>query len=256
MMRAARHLDTRLVALLLVLALAAPTADAQRLGRLFTSLDERAELDELRYQAQFATPEREPEPAAAATNTPEQAAPTVSSLTVNGIVRGSSGRGTVWVNGREIERGGTTREGIQVNTTGPGGRSVRARLPSGVDTIELKPGQKIDVIHGVVLEPYERSEKTPEGPSAFELDTGAADLAPGAPQPASPDATAHAPAPGTSTTPGALGAQRDAAVAAILRQALDSLPPADAMTPEQRAQAEALRRQLQRGAAGAQTAKP
>lgn len=266
MMRAAGYLDARLpaFALAFALAFAAPAADAQRLGRLFTSTDERAQLDELRYQAQFATPEPEPEPAAAATGEPEQAAPTVSSLTVNGIVRGSSGRGTVWVNGREIERGGMTREGIQINTTGAGGRSVRARLPSGVDTIDLKPGQKIDVIHGVVLEPYERSEKTPEGPSAFELDAGAAGLTPGmepAPGGEQGSGAAVLPAPGPDASAagvrgGVTGAQRDAAVAGILRRALDSLPPADQMTPQQRAQAEALRRQLDQTAAGNAPARP
>lgn len=245
-------LPLRLAALVLILAGTAPSAEAQRLGRLFTSVQERATLDELRYQAQFATPEREPEPAAAATSAPAEAAPDVSSLTVNGIVRGSRGRGTVWVNGNQIERGGTTREGIQVNTAGAGGRSVRARLPSGVDTIEIKPGQRIDVIHGVVIEPYERGEQTPAGPSAFELGAGGAGLTPGT-EPAAP---AELPASGAAPAPGATGAQRDAAVAAILRQALDSLSPAEARTPEQRTQAEALRRQLGQTGAGASTAKP
>jgi hypothetical protein len=246
-----------LAALVLILAGAAPPAEAQRLGRLFTSVDERAHLDELRYQGQFATPQPVPEPAAAATSAPEQGGPTVSSLTVNGIVRGSSGRGTVWVNGNQIERGGTTREGIQVNTAGAGGRSVRARLPSGVDTIEIKPGQKIDVIHGVVLEPYERGEQTPVGPSAFELDTGAAMTSPGegpAPLPAS--GAAPGAAGGGAAPPAMSGGQRDAAAADVLRRAMDAIPAPETLTPEGRAQAEDVRRQLERAAAGNAPAKP
>jgi len=242
----------------LALVGAPPVADAQRLGRLFTSAEERASLDELRYQAQFATPAPEPEPAAAAPGEPQQPAPQISSFTINGIVRSSRGRGTVWVNGDQIERGGVTREGIQVQTTGAGGRSVQARLPSGADTIELKPGQKIDVVHGVVLESYERGEQTPAGPSAFQPESGTLDLSPRVQQPTRFDAAPDLPAlaPGAATAPGATGAQRDAALAAVLRQALDSLPPAYAMTPEQRAQAEALRRQLEQTGAGASTAKP
>jgi hypothetical protein len=249
--RAAASASLGLGALVLILAGAAPPAEAQRLGRLFTSVDERAHLDELRYQAQFATPQPAPEPAAAATSAPEQAAPDVSSLTVNGIVRGSSGRGTVWVNGNQIERGGTTREGIQVNTAGAGGRSVRARLPSGVDTIEIKPGQKIDVIHGVVLEPYERGEHTPAGPSAFELDAGEAGATPGT----GSAAPAALPATGAAPAAGATGAQRDAEVDEVLRRAMDAMPAPETLTPEGRAQAEDVRRQLERAAAGNAPAK-
>lgn len=260
-MRATVWMHARRAVLALAMAGLVPTVEAQRLGRLFTSAEERASLDELRYQAQFATPAPQPapEPAAATPVEPEQGAPVVSSFTVNGIVRGSRGRGTVWINGEEIERGGVTREGIRVQTTGAGGRSVRARLPSGVDTIEIKPGQRIDVLQGVVLEPYERSEKTPEGPSAFQSGPGAAGLAPGAAVPPAGEqggAAAGSPAAGAQSggtgtvAAGAMGAPLDAARAEALRRALESLPAPETLTPEGRAQAEEVRRQLLEQAAG------
>ena len=36
------------------------------------------------------------------------------------------------------------------------GGTIRLVLPSGLDTVQLKPGQKIDVLTGSVLEPYEQ----------------------------------------------------------------------------------------------------
>ena len=44
-----------------LLVTAAPPAGAQSVGRLFTSVEQRANLDELRDQAHFERPEREPE---------------------------------------------------------------------------------------------------------------------------------------------------------------------------------------------------
>ena len=254
------RIGARLAVLVLALAVHVPEASAQRLGRLFTSVDERASLEELRYQSQFATPAPAPEPVAVVPGAVAQSASVVSSLTVNGIVRSSDGSATVWINGDQIQRGGSTREGIRVITTGPGGRNVRARLPSGVDTIDLKPGQKIDVLHGVVLEPYERSERTPAGPSAFRLEPGPegllpaghSDVEPATSSTASPAAVAAAPGPAGLVT----GTQRDAAVIAILRAELESLPPEAEMTPVQRAQAEALRRQIERTSAGTTPAPP
>ena len=42
---------------LLVVAAGAPQAQAQRLGRLFTTPEQRATLDEVRAQVQFAQPQ-------------------------------------------------------------------------------------------------------------------------------------------------------------------------------------------------------
>jgi len=167
----------------------APDAEAQRLGRLFTTPEQRSTLDELRYQTQLERPEAEPEPKAVARVEEEQPQePGVSRLTVNGIVRRSRGPGTVWVNGALVERGGLTAEGLTVEDAG--GANVHIRLPSGARTIALKPGQRIDVDSGAVLDSYEQpvsAESPVEGRSAFP------DVPMGRPPRAARDSTSDAP---------------------------------------------------------------
>ena len=156
----------------------------QSLGRLFTTPQERATLNDIRYQSRFQTPEPEPEPeveVVVPAGEPEPSGPVVSRLTVNGVVRRTGGPGTVWVNGDQVERGGVTREGVRVQGATRGARNVRLQLPSGASSVELKPGQEIDVASGAVLEAYEKAEPG-AAPSAFE-----------APAPAAAPATEGAP---------------------------------------------------------------
>lgn len=173
-----------LVVALFVTAISTPQAHAQRLGRLFTTPEQRSVLNEIRTQAQFAEPELEPEPEPQTSNVTvteqESTGPSIANLTINGVVRRRGGRTTVWVNGREIDRGDVTREGVLVESATRRSGDVRLRLPSGTETIALRPGQKIDIRTGTVLEPYERSpsEDTqgaflakPEGNSAQSVST-------------------------------------------------------------------------------------
>ena len=83
--------------------------------------------------------------------------PLVEQVTINGIVLRSSGNNYSWINGDNIRSGDATPEGIRVETRQlSGGGTIRLVLPSGLDTVQLKPGQKIDVMTGSVLEPYEQ----------------------------------------------------------------------------------------------------
>jgi hypothetical protein len=125
-------------------------ADAQRLGRLFSTPDERALLDELRRERQIVDPD--PQVVEVVPDTPS-----VEQVTINGLVLRSSGPDSAWVNGRQVDGGGRTREGVRVDTSATRGGRVKIILPSGAATIDLKPGQKIDVDSGVVVEAYERS---------------------------------------------------------------------------------------------------
>lgn len=170
---------TLLAVVTFVCAMIAPQAEAQRLGRLFTTPEQRSVLNEIRTQAQFAQPELEPEPepqtSSVTVTEQESAGPSIANLTINGVVRRRGGRTTVWVNGREVDRGDVTREGVLVETANRRNGNVRLRLPSGTETIALRPGQKIDIATGTVLEPYEQSPsqgtqgaflEQPEGNSA------------------------------------------------------------------------------------------
>jgi hypothetical protein len=131
-----------------------PAGSAQELGRLFSTADERAVLDEIRRDRDVAIPEPEPQPVATVE------APKVEQLSIDGLVIRSGGANSAWINGRAVSGGWITREGVRVDTASvQGGGTVKFTLPSGVDTVELKPGQKIDVTTGVVVEVYERESR-------------------------------------------------------------------------------------------------
>lgn len=144
-----------LLALLALLATVAAPARAQQptLGRLFATPAERSALDQQRAAGPAAAPAM---PAAAAPAAPgmmdganPQAmadaapppAPASSSVQLSGVLRGSSGRTTVWLN--QVPQTGDA-------IAGPG-QAVSLRLSSGRRLI-LKPGQSFDPDHGSVQE--------------------------------------------------------------------------------------------------------
>jgi hypothetical protein len=126
-------------------------AEAQRLGRLFSTSDERALLDELRREQKIVAPDQQ----AVAEIVPDT--PSVEQVTINGVVLRSGGVNSAWINGRQVDAGARTREGVRVDTSANRAGGVKITLPSGAETINLKPGQKIDVDSGVVVEAYERA---------------------------------------------------------------------------------------------------
>ena len=128
-------------------------AEAQRLGRLFSTPEERLQLDELRRELEYGQPP-EPEPEPDRIEVKVQRGPTFSQFTINGVVLRSGGGGSTWVNGTRVEQGAVTREGVRVDASDDGNQ-VKIVLPSGVHTIQLKAGQKIDVASGAVLEAFE-----------------------------------------------------------------------------------------------------
>ncbi len=136
-------------------------AEAQRLGRLFSTPEERALLDELRRDRRII----EPEPQSVVDIAPE--AQMVEQVTIDGVVLRSSGANSAWINGQQVSGGARTRDGVRVDASAAGGGQVKITLPSGADTIDLKPGQKIDVNSGVVLEAYERADDS-RGYSVFD----------------------------------------------------------------------------------------
>ncbi len=130
--------------------LVSQVAEAQRLGRLFSTPEERALLDELRRERKIVSPD--PQVVDIVPDTP-----TVEQVTINGVVLRSGGTNSAWINGRQVDAGARTREGVRVDTSATQGGRVKITLPSGAETIDLKPGQKIDVDSGVVVEAYERA---------------------------------------------------------------------------------------------------
>ncbi|HEU4843020.1 MAG TPA: hypothetical protein VFT05_02045 [Burkholderiaceae bacterium] len=134
----------RAIAVLAVLAGASAAAPAQSLGlgRLFTSPDERIGI-EMRRAASLPTPVT-PNAAPAANEPAAPAAPVAppEPVQLNGVVRRSSGKSTVWLNQVAHADGNAQLRPDQ---------SVLLRLSSG-RTLVLKPGQSFNPADGTVQE--------------------------------------------------------------------------------------------------------
>ncbi|CUI09218.1 hypothetical protein [Massilia antarctica] len=120
-------------ACLLLAAAVGAQAQTAPMGRLFTTPAERHQLDIQRGLA--AAP---PAPVVEAASAPQP-------MTVNGFVRRSSGKSTVWVNNE-------AREGARNRFSGPAqAPRVTLTLPSGQKVV-LKPGQSVDMNAGTVTD--------------------------------------------------------------------------------------------------------
>lgn len=104
-------------------------AEAQQLGRLFLTPQEREALDRKR-----------------AANTAEETVPKEPSVTVNGVVRRSSGKTTTWINGVPHD---------DAHRPSPSGRVA---VESGTATVGVKVGQTLDRSSGAVTDPLGAGE--------------------------------------------------------------------------------------------------
>ncbi|UOD28840.1 hypothetical protein INH39_25870 [Massilia violaceinigra] len=120
--------------ILLGAAMSAQTQAQAQIGRLFTTPAERQQLDIARGLVA-------PPPAPPVV----QAAPAPQPMTVNGFVRRSSGKSTVWVNNE-------AQDGARNRFSGPAqAPRVSVTLPSG-QRVSVKPGQSVDANAGTVTE--------------------------------------------------------------------------------------------------------
>lgn len=130
----------RLIFLLMIAFLPghAVCAGAEPLGRLFFSPDERAMLDRMRQKNSGST-----------VSATEQ-------ITLNGIVRRSSGKTTAWIN-QVPQNENETPQGIAVQQGKTSKPSALLLLPSGRQ-VQLKAGQTFDTTRGKIREGYQGSE--------------------------------------------------------------------------------------------------
>jgi len=163
------------------LVLFAGTASGAELGRLFFTPAQRATLDSARKQnirIEFGDETAE-QPAAA---------PVPQNISVNGMIRRSDGKDTVWINNRPVtDQGGN---GLKV-TTPKGSDRVRLSVPESGRSVDLKVGQSVEIVSGSVQENYSRRAAKPDANAA--APEGAAT----APDKGAPPA-AQAPAPNTA----------------------------------------------------------
>ena len=135
---------------LTVAVLYSAALEAQTLGRLFSTEDERVELNALRNDPNYGKVVEDEQAVPAG-----EPLPMPGSITVNGFVRRSNGRHATWVNGSRILSGESIRDGIRLEPDGLSLGTVRLVLPNGLDVLSLKPGQRLDVLEGQVLESYQ-----------------------------------------------------------------------------------------------------
>ncbi len=129
---------------------AKPRAD-EPVGRLFFTPAQRASLDVARSRRARAT---------LSTEQSEEAVPVAQTLTYGGMVRRSDGKSTMWVNNRAISDN-EAAGGPIIGQVRPDG-SITLSLPQSGRSVDLKPGQSVELLSGTVEESYSRQPVQPE----------------------------------------------------------------------------------------------
>ena len=140
-----------------VLVIAADSAAAQEqpLGRLFFTPAQRSSLDVARSQRALTTLATEKtEETVAATPVPQ-------TITYDGMVRRSDGKTTVFINSRPVNDKDPVGGGTIVGRVRPDG-GVTLQVPQSGRSIDLKPGQRIELLSGTIEEAHSRKPAAPE----------------------------------------------------------------------------------------------
>jgi hypothetical protein len=140
------------IVLLMVLLLPHLAQAEDRLGRLFLTPAERSNLDYVRQTSKppdktikSEVSEESAEPGEVTPSAP------VSAVTVQGYVKRSDGKGTVWVNRRPLRETSTQGE-IGVGRVGGTDGRVRLKISGAEKEVALKAGQTYDPVSGAVVE--------------------------------------------------------------------------------------------------------
>ncbi|MFN7087126.1 MAG: hypothetical protein ACK4N4_10950 [Burkholderiales bacterium] len=138
-----------------------PSLAAEPLGRLFFTPAQRTQLDAARSQKNRAL---------AAGARLEEAAPLPEILTYGGVVRRSDGKSTVWLNSHAVHDHQTTADVARVRPDG----ALTLHVPQTGRRVELKVGQSMEIVSGIIEEPYARRVTVPRPKPAPSDKTGPA----------------------------------------------------------------------------------
>ena len=149
-----------LATVFLSLSVYMPMVLADDLGRLFFTPEERMELDKMRKQSNEPKPiqdivldiDTKPEPE------PEQAAPDIGSITVNGLVYRKGGRSTAWVNNANSYEGDLANRYIRIDTDNIKPEDVEIIIPASDRKLKLKVGEFYEPESGKTIGPEYRPE--------------------------------------------------------------------------------------------------
>lgn len=141
---------------LLVFALVADVHAQTRIGRLFSSLEQRIALDRLRHDSDIGKDAEQVVDRTGLESRPmPERGPSAFAVTFNGVAVRNDGHRVAWIDGVETAPGTTTSAGVRIEADRtPGGR-LRIRLSDGRTSAVLEPGQAIDAT-GRVRKAYER----------------------------------------------------------------------------------------------------
>jgi hypothetical protein len=158
-------------------ALPAPVPAAQqeqeRLGRLFFTPAQRSSLDVARGQRARTT---------LATETDQDAAPASQTITYGGLIRRDDGRTTVWLNNQPVHDTDPAGAGAVVTRVRPDGR-ITLQAPQSSRSVDLKPGQSVELLSGTIEEGYSRRALSEPAPKPKPGAKPAADAKKGKPLP-------------------------------------------------------------------------
>jgi len=134
------------VLLLLALLPIAHACVAAELARMFYTPVQRATLDNARKQnirVEIGN-ESEQQPAAA---------PVPQNVSVNGIIRRSDGKNTIWLNNRVVNEQNPSGMNAAI---GKSDNRVRLSVPDSGRSVDLKVGQTVEIVSGTIEESYLR----------------------------------------------------------------------------------------------------
>jgi hypothetical protein len=138
---------TARAAMLLALLMMAGAARAAELGRMFFTPAQRDTLDNARKQnirVEIGTDEEQ---------TTTTAAPVPQNVSVNGVIRRSDGKNTIWLNNRAVSE---RQPGGISAAIGKSDNRVRLRVPESGRSVDLKVGQTVEIVSGTIEENYLR----------------------------------------------------------------------------------------------------
>jgi len=135
-----------------VVALPVPAGAQEPLGRLFFTPAQRLSLDVTRTNRART---------ALSTERTEDTTPLVQTITYGGVVRRSDGKSTAWFNNRPFNDQELAGGANIVGRVRPDG-SVTLRVPQSGRSVNLKPGQSVELLSGAVEEAYSRKPVQPE----------------------------------------------------------------------------------------------
>lgn len=132
------------IAILLIFCISIQnTMAAERLGRLFTTPQERSTLEKLRHQK----PVENIQPEVVFKKEPKEEEvqqPEIGGITVNGLVYRENGKSTAWVNNSNTYEGNLENQYIQIDTKNIDPDNVVIEIPSTDKEVKLKTGETYD----------------------------------------------------------------------------------------------------------------